>query len=155
MRLSLMSSAFASGGAIPRRHTCEGENVSPPLRWSRLSEDVKSLTLIVDDPRAAAGGVFSHWVLYNIPPDMDGLPEGVEAGGTLPWGAMQGRNSFGNARYEGPCPPLDEEHTYYFRLYALDAPLDISAGATREQVLQHMEGHILDRTELIGRYGRG
>ncbi len=155
MHLSLVSTAFPSGGAIPRRHTCEGQNVSPPLRWSRLSEDVKSLTLIVDDPRATAGGVFAHWVLYNIPPGTNDLPEGVEAGGTLAWGAMQGCNSFGNVRYEGPCPPLNEEHTYYLRLYALDAPLDISAGATREQVLHRMEGHILARAELIGRYGRG
>jgi Raf kinase inhibitor-like YbhB/YbcL family protein len=154
MRLSLLSSAFPSGGAIPRRHTCEGENLSPPLRWSRLSEEVRSLVLLVEDPEAAAGGTFCHWVLYNIPPDREGLPEGVEAGGALPWGAMQGRNDFGNLRYEGPCPPLNTEHTYYFRLYALDAPLDIAAGATRDQVVRRMEGHILEQAELVGRYGR-
>lgn len=153
MSLSLLSSAFPSGGVIPRRHTCEGENVSPPLRWSRLSEDVKSLALIVEDPQDT--GVFTHWVLYNIPPDRSDLPEGVEAGGTLWWGAMQGRNSYGNVRYEGPCPPRRQEHTYYFRLYALDAPLDLAAGATREQVMQQMEGHILERAELVGRYVRG
>lgn len=154
MHLSLSSSAFASGGAIPTCHTCEGENVSPPLQWSRLSDDVRSLALIVDDPQGASGGTFTHWVLYNIPADRDGLPQGVGPGGTLSWGAMQGRNDFGNARYEGPCPPLTQEHSYYFRLFALDAPLDVSAGATRQQVLDRMEGHILGRAELIGRYRR-
>lgn len=155
MDLSLSSRAFESGGEIPARHTCEGENVSPPLEWSRLSDDVRSLVVIVDDPAGASGGIFTHWVLYNIPPCGEGLREGIEAGGTLSWGAVQGRNDFGNVRYDGPCPPLTEEHTYYFRLFALDAPLDISAGATRLQVLHRMEGHILGRAELIGRFGRG
>lgn len=155
MELTLSSGAFDGGGVIPEQYTCEGENVSPPLRWTRMPEDVRSLALIVDDPAAAAGGTFTHWVLYNIPAGMDGLPEGVDAGGMLPWGGMQGRNDFGHAQYDGPCPPLGVTHRYYFRLYALDAPLDISAGATRQQVLHSMEGHIVGRTELEGRYGRG
>jgi len=154
MELTLSSSAFDSGAAIPKRYTCEGENVSPPLRWTPMPNEVRSLALIVDDPAGASGGTFTHWVLYNIPAERDGLPEGVEEGGTLPWGALQGRNDFGNARYDGPCPPLRTPHTYHFRLYALDAPLDLSAGATRVQMLHRMEGHILGQTELQGHYRR-
>ena len=150
--MDLMSSAFTSGETIPNKYTCDGENVSPPLAWTGVPEDTESLALIVDDPDAP-NGVFTHWVLYNISPERRALGEGLSPGnvGDI---AVEGRNNFGNQQYGGPCPPTGPEHTYYFRLYALDAPLDLPAGATRAQLLEATKGHVLDHTEMQGRYGR-
>ena len=149
----LSSDAFESGGTIPARYTCEGENVSPALRFEGVPAAAQSLVLICDDPDAP-NGPFAHWVLYNLPADQGRIDEGFDPDADNLAGAP-GRNEIGNHGYEGPCPPTDDEpHRYYFRLYALDAPLDLLPGATRAQVLDAMQGHIRAQTELMGRYGR-
>lgn len=153
MAIELMSSAFDSRKTIPQRYTCEGEDISPPLRWQYASEETESFVLICDDPDVE-NGVWTHWVLYDIPSRFQELPEGVSQGGELSWGGVQGRNSFGDVQYGGPCPPFGSTHQYHFRLYALDEQLDLAPGATREQVIDRMQGHILDRTELVGLYAR-
>ncbi len=151
--MRLTSSAFTAGGIIPPRYTCEGENISPPLAWSQVPEETVSLALIMDDP-AAPNRPWSHWVLYNIPANVNHLPAHVLAGANLPWGGSQGRNDQGSVQYEGPCPPPGSIHDFYFRLYAIDKQLDLAPGATRAQVLDSIQGHLLISTELIGRYGR-
>lgn len=154
MDLTLRSPAFEAGGAIPVKYTCDGENVSPPLEWQGMPDGTETLVLIFDDPDASTGpgGPFAHWVIYNIPNDTWRLyenydPERLE-------GAAQGKNSFGNTWYEGPCPPREERHQYYFRLYALDTRLDIPAGPTREQIIDFMKGHILEHTEMMAHFSR-
>lgn len=153
MKLELNNGAFQSGEPIPAEYTCEGDNISPPLSWSAVPSEAKSLALICDDPDAP-NGVWSHWVLYNIPPWLSELSEDIPAEATLSEGGVHGRNDFGNLGYDGPCPPLDSTHTYYFRLYALDMELNLPPGATRHQVYDHIQGHIIDSTELQGHYGR-
>jgi Raf kinase inhibitor-like YbhB/YbcL family protein len=152
--MDLTSSAFDAGGTIPARYTCDGENGSPALEWSSVPPEAQSLLLIVDDPDSA-NGPWSHWVLYNIPPEQGGLSEGIQHGGQLSWGAVQGRNDFGDAGYGGPCPGHGATHRYYFRLYALGEKLDLSPGATRAQVMDRIHGQVLDSTELMARYTRG
>lgn len=153
----LTSSAFQSGASIPEAYTCAGSNVSPPLSWSNLPEGAQTLALIVDDPDAP-GKTFVHWVLFNLPPDRDMLPEGLsveqhfEANAQKP---IEGVNDFGDQGYGGPCPPPgDEAHQYAFRLYALDATLELGAGATKQQLTQAMDGHILAEADLVGAYQR-
>jgi len=153
MAFELRSSAFASEETIPDRYTCEGADVSPPLSWSDAPEGTQAFALICEDPDAP-GGTFTHWLLYNIPADRDGLPEGVETDPSLSWGANQGRNDFGNVGYGGPCPPMGSTHRYYFRLYALDEDLDLPPGLSRDQLLDEAEEHAVARTGLMGRYGR-
>jgi Raf kinase inhibitor-like YbhB/YbcL family protein len=150
--LKLTSDAFAPGGIIPPRHTCDGENISPPLTWANVPEEAQSLALIMDDPDAV-NGPWAHWVLYNIPAEITHLPPHVLGGETMPWGGMQGRNDYGNIQYEGPCPPPGSIHAFYFRLFALDQYLDLAPGANRAQLLDAIEGHVIISTELIGRYG--
>lgn len=150
--MNLTSGSFESGDPIPDRHTCDGDNVSPPLAWTGVPDDTEAFALIVDDPDAP-NGVFSHWVLYDMVSGHRALDEALSPGKVGDAG-VEGRNDFGNRRYEGPCPPTGPAHTYYFRLYALDAPLNLPAGATRAQVLAEMEGHIVAQTELMGTYGR-
>jgi Raf kinase inhibitor-like YbhB/YbcL family protein len=151
--VDLFATSFNSGERIPVEHTCDGENNSPALRWAGLPEGTQSLALIFDDPDAPRGA-FSHWVVYNMNPDLESLERSIPAGERLSRIGMQGRNDYGNVQYEGPCPPRGSEHRYYFRLFALDTELDLMPGATRAQVMDAMEGHILDQTELIGSYGR-
>lgn len=153
MTLELSSPQFEPGGEIPARFTCQGDDISPPLRWRGVPSDTKSLALICDDPDAP-GGSFCHWAAYNLPPppDLNGLPEEVPPGGEIPQGGMQGRNDFGEVQYNGPCPPEGPEHNYYFRLYALDKSLDLLPGANRQQIFDAMQDHILEHTEMIGRY---
>lgn len=150
--MDLMSNAFASGETIPDKYTCDGENVSPPLAWAGVPEGTEALALIVDDPDAP-NGVFVHWVLYNVSPERRALDEGISPGNVGDVGS-EGRNNFGDQGYGGPCPPTGPAHTYYFRLYALDAPLELPAGATRAQVLEAIDGHVLAHTEMQGRFGR-
>lgn len=150
MDLELLSDAFEEGEAIPEKYTCEGANVSPPLSWRGVPEGTKSLVLICDDPDAP-NGTWSHWVLYNLSPDMESLPEGYSAGPN----ADEGRNDFGNSGYGGPCPPRGSTHRYFFRLYALDTELEATPGATRIQILNRIEDHILAQTTYMGRYARG
>lgn len=153
MALELTSSAFETTGQIPARYTCEGEDISPPLKWNFVPSDAQSLVLICDDPDAPSG-TFSHWVLYDIPADVEELPPSVPPEPSLEWGAQQGRNDFGNIGYGGPCPPHGSTHEYYFRLYALNEELDLPPGATREQVLDRIQDSIVEKTEITGQYNR-
>jgi Raf kinase inhibitor-like YbhB/YbcL family protein len=153
MSLELISDAFQAGGTIPALYTCSGRDVSPPLRWRGVPPDARTLALVVDDPDAPRG-IWSHWVIYNVPADLDHLSPAVPRGGRLDWGAAQGRNDFGQVGYGGPCPPPGPAHRYYFRLYALDAHLDLRPGATRAQLLNALHDHILDQAELMARYAR-
>lgn len=150
--MKLTSPIIGPGGQIPARYTCDGENVSPPLRWDDVPEKAEALALIVDDPDAPAK-VWVHWVLYDIPPEVGELPEDVAPGQTLEGGAAHGVNDFEQLGWGGPCPPSGT-HRYRFTLYALDAELSLPPGATKEEVLKAMEGHVLDQQQLTGHYTR-
>jgi Raf kinase inhibitor-like YbhB/YbcL family protein len=152
MTIELTSTAFNAGEAIPAIYTCDGDDISPPLQWQNLPEGTGSLALIMDDPDAPRG-TWVHWVLYNIPPSTGELPENVAPADSLPGGGSQGRSSWNRVGYGGPCPP-GGTHRYFFKLYALDAELDLAPGATKEQLLAAMEGHILAQGELVGTYAR-
>ena len=150
MAIQLKSNAFAEGGLIPSRYTCDGADISPPLTWSELPAGAKSLALICDDPDAP-GGIWVHWVAFDLPVTLTGLPEGVAPTPDLSQGGRQGRNSFGHFGYGGPCPPSGT-HRYFFRIYALDAFLDLPSGIAKDRLLRAMSGHILGEAELMGRY---
>ncbi len=144
---SLESSAFDNARAIPSRQSCEGEDVSPPLRWMNVPEGTRSLALVVDDPDAP-GGVFTHWLAWGLDPAAGGLGEGEPA-------PAEGRNDFGTTGYRGPCPPPGHgRHRYVFRLYALDVDLELGAGAAKAELEQAIEGHVLTTAELVGTYER-
>jgi Raf kinase inhibitor-like YbhB/YbcL family protein len=150
--MNIMSPAFVHGDPIPMKYSCDGQDISPALAWSNVPNGTRSLALIMEDPDAPMG-LWVHWVLFNIPPDTTGLPEGTTEK-DLPPGTAQGTNSWKKTGYGGPCPP-DREHRYYFRLFALDRSLDkLGDRATREALLQAMQGHILESAELMGRYER-
>ena len=150
---TLASSAFAAGETIPKANTCDGEDVSPPLAWSGAPAGVQSFALLCDDPDAPRG-TWVHWVLYDLDPGRSELPAALPRAATVAGGAVQGKNDFGKLGYGGPCPPRGPAHRYFFRLLALDRKLGLPAGATMREVLAAAEGHILARTELMGRYGR-
>ena len=152
--LVLRSSAFESGGNIPQKYTCDGQDISPPLSWSDPPRETVSFVLIVEDIDAPKG-IFTHWIIFNIPASLRSLPEGVPKQGEVEGIGTQGKNDFNEIGYGGPCPPPGSTHRYVFKLYALDISLDLNPGATKEQVIKGMEGHILAYGELIGRYGRG
>jgi len=151
--MKISSSAFEEGGTIPQKYTCTGEDVSPPLSWSDAPKGAKSLVLICDDPDAPVG-TWVHWVLYALPPTITKLEEGVPPEGEVLNGAKQGRNDFGNLGYGGPCPPPGKPHRYYFKLYAVDMKPELKPGATKAEVLKTIKGHILDESQLMGRFGR-
>ena len=155
MALMLMSGAFAAGGGIPSKHTCDGADVSPALSWSGTPAGTVAFALIADDPDAPAG-TWVHWVLFNLPGSLTALPEGVAKTDQLPnlGGALQGRNDFRRTGYGGPCPPPGKPHRYFFKLYALDAALPLKAGATKQDVERAMRGHGLAETSLMGTYAR-
>jgi Raf kinase inhibitor-like YbhB/YbcL family protein len=150
--MKLGSSAFASYGEIPMRHTCEGDDLAPPLLWHDVPEQAASLVLIVDDPDApdpaAPQRTWVHWVVFDLPPTASGLPEG---GQPLPAGAREGLNDWGRHGYGGPCPPIGR-HRYFFKLYALDQRLPALARPTKASVEQAMRGHVLAQAELVGTY---
>jgi len=148
----LSSTSFQANGDIPARFTCSGEELSPALAWTDPPAGTQSLALITDDPDAP-GGVFTHWVLYDLPPGTHQLPEGV-AHSTAPEGARQGRNDFNKIGYGGPCPPPGNPHRYSFRLYALDRKLNLRTGASKSDVERALKGHVLAQAELTGRFGR-
>lgn len=151
----LRSPAFDPGDPIPRRFTCDGDDRLPPLSWEGAPEGVASYALICDDPDAPARP-WVHWVAYDIPAEETGLPEGVRPEETITSGGKQGMNSFGRPGYGGPCPPeAHGPHRYVFKVYALDARLDLEPGAGKEEVLAAMRGHVLDHAELTGTYERG
>ncbi len=153
LTMELASPAFAERSAIPVKYTCDGEDLSPPLQWRNVPQGTKSLALIGDDPDAP-GRTFVHWVVYNIPPTAEGLPEGVPAAEALSDGARQGTNDFRRIGYGGPCPPAGKSHRYVFKLYALDVELSLPPGATAQDLVKAMEGHILAEGRLIGMYQR-
>ena len=151
--MKLFSSAFAEGGAIPQKYTCDGENVSPPLEWSEVPSNAAALALVADDPDAPRG-VFVHWVIFDIPASENGLTEAAGVAGPEAGGGRQGRNGFGKLGYGGPCPPSGN-HRYYFRLYALERKLDLRSGVGRDDVDRAIgAGRVLAQAELMGRYQR-
>ncbi|MCC7145390.1 MAG: YbhB/YbcL family Raf kinase inhibitor-like protein [Phycisphaeraceae bacterium] len=157
--MTLTSSAFAQGQPIPKRHTGEGEDSSPPLAWSNLPAATKELALIVDDPDAPSPQPWVHWVVYKLSPELTSLKPGLPRKAELvdPPGARQGTNSWPNDNlgYRGPMPPKGHGvHRYFFRLYALDQPLDLPPRATKDTLLDAMKGHILAEAELMGTYQR-
>lgn len=152
MPFTVSSSAFPEGGKIPRRYTCDGEDISPPLEWRDPPEGTKALALIMDDPDAPRG-TWLHWLLFDLPGAARSIAESVPARAKLENGGTHGKNSWGRSDYGGPCPPAGT-HRYFFRLYALREPLGLPAGASVEQVRRAMEGHILSEAELMGTYGR-
>jgi len=153
MAFTVSSPAFTAGAAIPAAHTCDGADRSPALTWSGAPAGSKSLALVVDDPDAPAG-TWVHWVLYDLPADASGLPEGVARDETLANGGKQGSNDFRKVGYNGPCPPPGKTHRYFFKLYALDAPTALQPRATKEVFLRATQGHVLGQCELIGTYQR-
>ena len=157
MAITIESDAFTAGEGIPKEYTGEGQDISPPLRWSNLPEGTKQLALIVDDPDAPRPEPWVHWLIYNISPNVDSLPEGIETNKTLPTpaGAMQGKNSSGRIGYGGPMPPPGHGvHHYHFKLYALDAELQLKPGLEKDGLLMVITGHILGEGELVGTYQR-
>ena len=153
MAFELTSTVFKQGEAIPKKHTCDGADASPPLAWTDLPAATKSLALVCDDPDAPAG-TWVHWVVWDMPPSVRSLPEGVPPLPKLEDGTRQGTNDFKRIGYGGPCPPPGKAHRYFFRLYALDAVLGLAPSATREALEKAMQGHALGHAELMGRYGR-
>lgn len=156
MALTLSSAAFTAGGSIPAKYTCDGANVSPPLSWTGVPADTKSLALIVDDPDApdpaAPQRTWVHWVVYDIPPDTPGLPEGVGAQ-QLPSGARMGSNDWKKTGYGGPCPPIGR-HRYFFKLYALNVVLPDLGRPTKPALEKAMQNHAIEHAELVGTYQR-
>ena len=152
MTIQLTSSAFAEGGMIPERYTCDGRNVSPDLTWAGIPGETRTLALICDDPDAPVG-TWVHWVLFNMPASADGLPAGIPPDATLENGARHGTNDFRRLGYGGPCPP-GGTHRYFFKLYALDSALDLESGITKARLLEAMKGHILAEAHLMGKYKR-
>jgi Raf kinase inhibitor-like YbhB/YbcL family protein len=152
MDIQLLSTAFHQGETIPVQYTCDGSDVSPPLRWGSVPKDTQSLALICEDPDAPSG-VFVHWLIFNLPPIVSDLAEALSTTKHLE-GSSQGRNDFNNIGYDGPCPPPGNFHRYFFRLYALDTKLPLQEGATKHELVRAMEGHILGTGYLMGTYKR-
>jgi Raf kinase inhibitor-like YbhB/YbcL family protein len=153
MSLTISSSAFSNGGTIPKKFTCDGPDVSPPLTWTEPAAETKSLALLVDDPDAPVGN-WSHWTMWNLPVSSRGLPEAVSKEAPLSDGTEQGKNDFGKTGYNGPCPPPGKPHRYYFKLFALDTKLDLKAGSRKKELETAMKGHIVAQSEWMGTYGR-
>lgn len=152
MEIKITSPAFEEGGMIPEVYTCDGIDISPPLKWSSMPQGTKTFALICDDPDAPIG-TWVHWVIYNIPGDICELPENIPPEQEIKNGGIQGMNDFRKIGYGGPCPP-GGTHRYFFRIYALDTEVDLKPGATESQLLKAMEGHILAEGQLMGRYSR-
>jgi len=150
---AVKSEGFSNGGEIPRKYACTGENVSPALGWTETPANAHALALIADD-HDAPGGTWTHWILWNLPAHATSLPEGTPTSETLDNGARQGRNDFGRIGYGGPCPPPGKPHRYFFRLYALDAALDLKAGASRNELDSAMKAHIVAQAEWMGLFKR-
>ena len=150
--MQITSNAFTEGSNIPARLTCDGVDISPELAWSGLPQGTRTLVLICDDPDAP-GGTWDHWVMFNIPVAVAGLPEDAKRQNLKDQGIVEGTNSWGKTGYGGPCPPSGT-HRYYFKLYALDSALTLDSTAVKKDVEHAMEGHILGQTQLMGRYSR-
>lgn len=153
MSIQITSPAFKEGNPIPRKYTCDAEDLSPPLNWSGVPAHAKSLALIADDPDAPVG-TWVHWVIFNLPPSLNGLPEGIAKTPTVEGIGLQGNNDFRKPGYGGPCPPRGKPHRYFFKLYALDTSLALGAGASKADLEKAMRGHILAQGQLMGTYSR-
>ncbi|MDA2922125.1 YbhB/YbcL family Raf kinase inhibitor-like protein [Patescibacteria group bacterium AH-259-L07] len=149
--MNISSSAFEHNSLMPAKYTCDGDDINPDLIFSDIPEEAKSLALIMDDPDVPksirADGMWDHWVVFNIPSSTNQILEGQEPAG------VHGIGTSGDKEYHGPCPP-DREHRYFFKLYALDTQIDLNEGATKIEVEEAMQGHIIDQAELIGLYQR-
>jgi Raf kinase inhibitor-like YbhB/YbcL family protein len=144
--MEITSPAFNGGSIIPKKYTCQGDDVSPELQFGNIPDRAKSLVLIVEDPDTSHG-TFVHWYGWNIPTSKRLLEQGEK----LP---VEGRNGFGDIGYRGPCPPPGKPHRYFFRLYALDQMLDLPEGTSKYQLEERIKGHIVDQAELMGTYAR-
>ena len=153
MNFTVKTTVFQAGGDIPKKYTCEGPDVSPPLTWSEPPAGTQSFALIADDPDAPAG-IWVHWVAYDLPAGARQLPEGVPKSEEVPGGGRQGTNDFRRVGYGGPCPPPGNPHRYYFKLYALDIQLNLQPGARKKEVEKAMKGHVLAQAEVMGRFRR-
>jgi Raf kinase inhibitor-like YbhB/YbcL family protein len=150
--MEIRSTAFQKGGMIPRKYTCDDMNISPPLEWDSVPQGVKSFAVICDDPDAPSG-TFVHWVYYDIPANVTKLAEGIKPERSPAGGGKQGISDFRKTGYGGPCPP-GGIHRYYFKLYALDSVTGLGPGASKQQLLEAMQGHIIAQSELMGKYKR-
>ena len=153
MAFALKSSAFAAGAGIPKKFTCQGFDASPALEWSGPPAKTAGYALIMDDPDAPVG-TWVHWVFWNLPADTHSLGEDIAKHEQLEDGSRQGRNDFRKIGYNGPCPPPGKAHRYFFRLYALDAKLNLAPGATRQELDTAMKGHVLGEAEYLGTFRR-
>lgn len=149
--MMFIESVFESQQSIPAKYTCDGENVSPPLKFLQIPSEAKTLVLIVDDPDAPRG-TFDHWVVWNLPPHLKGLSEGAKELEKFSPPSQQGVNGFNKFDYQGPCPPVGKPHHYHFKLYALDTQLTLKAGSSKKEVEHAMQGHIIEQAELVGIY---
>ena len=153
MALPVLSPVFQEGDTIPTKYSCQGQDISPPLVWREPPAGTQTFALILDDLDAPAG-VFTHWILFNIPSNSRELPEAIPTQAQLASGALQGKNHFGKIGYGGPCPPPGRTHQYQFTLYALDSLLNLKAGGSKKAVLDAMQGHVLAQGQLSGTYRR-
>jgi Raf kinase inhibitor-like YbhB/YbcL family protein len=147
----LIESVFEAQQPIPAKYTCDGENVSPPLKFLQIPAGAKSLVLIVDDTDAP-NGTFDHWIVWNLPPNLNELTEGAEELKRLSSKPKQGINGFGKSYYKGPCPPSGKPHHYHFKLYALNSTISLPESSPKHEIEEAMKGHILEQAELIGTY---
>ena len=152
-KIELKTTLFTPGGFIPKRFTCEAEDVSPSLTWTEPPAGTQSFAIIEDDPDAPSG-VFVHWLIYDLPAAYRQLSEGISGNDQMPDGARQGTNDFSRTGYSGPCPPPGKPHRYFIRLYALDTITNLHSAATRRELDNAMQGHILAQAELMGRFKR-
>ncbi|HEY2082759.1 MAG TPA: YbhB/YbcL family Raf kinase inhibitor-like protein [Verrucomicrobiae bacterium] len=152
-QMNITSSAFKNGQPIPSPYTCDGKNISPPLAWNGAPRNAASLVLIVDDPDAPSG-VWTHWVIFDLPADSSGLPEGASKTEPVAGNAKEGVNDFKKIGYSGPCPPAGKQHRYFFKIYALDITLGLQPGAPRKAIEAAMTKHILAQGQLMGTYQR-
>jgi Raf kinase inhibitor-like YbhB/YbcL family protein len=153
MAFAISSTSFSNGGEIPKKFTCDGADMSPELSWTGAPADTQSFALVADDPDAPDGN-WTHWVLFDLPPITNSLPEGMTKIDELPGGERQGRNDFRKIGYNGPCPPPGKPHRYFYKLYALDRKLGLKPGADKQELEQAMQNHILGKTEWMGKYQR-
>jgi len=151
--LKIFSSSFKDGEIMSSKYTCEGENISPEISWGEVPEGVVSLALICDDPDAPSGD-FVHWVIFNIPSELNRLPEGMEVKDILSFGAVQGMTDYGRRGYGCPCPPRGLTHHYHFKLYGLDKMLKVEENITKYELLKKMESHIVAKGEIVGLFKR-
>ncbi|HEC88492.1 MAG TPA: YbhB/YbcL family Raf kinase inhibitor-like protein [Thermoplasmata archaeon] len=147
------SPAFREGDVIPVKYTCDGEDMSPPLKWRDVPSNAKSIAIICEDPDAPLIK-WIHWIIYNIPPEIGELNENIPKKEEIEGGIRQGKNSWNKFGYGGPCPPGKKPHRYYFRMYALDIKINVQQPLKKRNLLKLMEGHIIEEAELMGKYSR-